>query len=99
MFAVLALAPVLLMAAEGAVVEGAAAQAHHTDTATYLLNHVKDGYEWEMPGGNEESSGVHEADVHAWFGKPWLIDAVQVSPGVAKMFGLPEGPVDITPTK
>jgi F-type H+-transporting ATPase subunit a len=53
----------LSMAAEG-VAEA------KPDTAGYLLHHVQDGSEWELPGG---AGLVHEANIHDWLGH-WIVN-------------------------
>jgi F-type H+-transporting ATPase subunit a len=67
--------PILLAAAE----EGA----EHPDTATYLLHHVQDGKDWELPGGS--SFLANEYDLHKIFGD-WTVN-----------IGGHE--IDLTPTK
>lgn len=55
----------LLMMASGAAAEGA-----KPDTAGYLLHHVQDSHEWELPGG---PGLVHEASIHEWLGH-WIVN-------------------------
>src|SRR4051794_10998910 len=57
--------PFLMMAAEAGEAAG-----EKTDTAGYLLHHVQDAHEWELPGG---AKGVHEYKLHDWLGK-WAVN-------------------------